>query len=437
MLLACVISAVYAITVPDGSYVLRIYAPVETDYAYLDRDIADVSVDPSSQTVEVVGWLYIADALSSETDQRFEAWMFTGQEGQFFYSYYGVNLYVSGSTVRVKFAYPRGVNGYKEYDGFDAEFNVWYELKIVHDGSTVEFYKNGTLLGSVSDAYSDAFTVMYFGLGERDFPSAENYLAYNIYIDKVTMTVGGTTEFSESWESGLSAYDITKTADAVVETVTADTAGESDPVNPTPSFSGTIEIIPESQEAYKGEYVSFTVYVHNNSTAGGSYKIRVQNILYPSDGEPWFYYFSGGTAEVFWLDPNETRTTTLYVKVGEGDFNHLIVRFKREGTDWYVETSCSVISKGSNPQVSDPYIGPIPVIEYPYHTLLALCFSLMLAAIGHGMTKGRDPTPALFMMIMGFAIFWYMGWMPSWIFVSAIACLAILLAWKLSGVFRS
>jgi len=49
------------------------------------------------------------------------------------------------------------------------------------------------------------------------------------------------------------------------------------------------------------------------------------------------------------------------------------------------------------------------------------------------MAKGRDTTPALFLMELGFIMAWYLGWFPAWILVSSMAVLGIFVAFKVKG----
>lgn len=61
-------------------------------------------------------------------------------------------------------------------------------------------------------------------------------------------------------------------------------------------------------------------------------------------------------------------------------------------------------------------------------TIIALFAILGLGAIGLGMSEGKTPIPALFMMLIGLLIFYVIGWFPAWYFVIGIVALAILLA---------
>lgn len=77
-----------------------------------------------------------------------------------------------------------------------------------------------------------------------------------------------------------------------------------------------------------------------------------------------------------------------------------------------------------------------PIIDPLITTIISIIGSFMFGAIGFGMSKGKDATPALFLLIMGFAFFYLIGWLPIWIFIFSIVVLAIMLAFKISGSFR-
>lgn len=56
--------------------------------------------------------------------------------------------------------------------------------------------------------------------------------------------------------------------------------------------------------------------------------------------------------------------------------------------------------------------------------------------IGFNLARSRDPIPGLFMMFAGVVLAWGMGWLPTWVFVTAIALISILSAALWGKLFR-
>lgn len=48
-----------------------------------------------------------------------------------------------------------------------------------------------------------------------------------------------------------------------------------------------------------------------------------------------------------------------------------------------------------------------------------------MAFIGLNLARGSDPTPGLFMLFAGVVLVWSVGWLPTWIFVTALALISI------------
>lgn len=68
---------------------------------------------------------------------------------------------------------------------------------------------------------------------------------------------------------------------------------------------------------------------------------------------------------------------------------------------------------------------------------LSLFLSLALGTVGFGMGKGKDSTPAIFLIYTGMVISWLIGWLPAWILASGFAILGIMLAYKFRGVITN
>lgn len=76
-------------------------------------------------------------------------------------------------------------------------------------------------------------------------------------------------------------------------------------------------------------------------------------------------------------------------------------------------------------------------LPFDANIFISLFLSLALGSIGFGMGKGKDPTPAIFMIYLGLVISWLFGWLPAWLLASSFAVLAIMLAYKFRGVITS
>ena len=72
-------------------------------------------------------------------------------------------------------------------------------------------------------------------------------------------------------------------------------------------------------------------------------------------------------------------------------------------------------------------------IEADAPLFLSLFLCLGLGVVGFGMTRGKEPLAAIFMMEFGVFISYMMGWMPPWILAASFAVLGIVLAYKFRG----
>lgn len=61
--------------------------------------------------------------------------------------------------------------------------------------------------------------------------------------------------------------------------------------------------------------------------------------------------------------------------------------------------------------------------------MLSFAIIIGMAFIGLNLSpRGPDPVPVLFMLFVGIVLTWTMGWLPTWIFVTAIALVSMLSA---------
>ena len=87
---------------------------------------------------------------------------------------------------------------------------------------------------------------------------------------------------------------------------------------------------------------------------------------------------------------------------------------------------------------SDPGLRAVDLAVTPpleVNLFLSLFISLGLGCVGFGMSKGKDPMTALFLMFVGLFVCYVIGWVPPWVLISSVALLGIILAAKLKGVF--
>jgi hypothetical protein len=73
--------------------------------------------------------------------------------------------------------------------------------------------------------------------------------------------------------------------------------------------------------------------------------------------------------------------------------------------------------------------------ELNVYVVLGLMLILGLGAVGFSIGD-KEPMPALFLMILGCALCWQIGWFPFWIFVLSAVTLALLSAWRFSAMFK-
>lgn len=85
---------------------------------------------------------------------------------------------------------------------------------------------------------------------------------------------------------------------------------------------------------------------------------------------------------------------------------------------------------------------PTPDIPTGYDVWLPVMLSFAvivgMAFIGFNMTRDRSPSPApvLFMLFVGVVLTWSFGWLPLWIFITAIALLSLASAMLWAKMFK-
>jgi len=88
-----------------------------------------------------------------------------------------------------------------------------------------------------------------------------------------------------------------------------------------------------------------------------------------------------------------------------------------------VETTTFYLGRSPTPPPAD-----IPV-EYSVWLPVMLSFAVIvgMAFIGFNLTRDRSPSPApvLFMLFVGVVLTWSFGWLPPWVFITAIALLSL------------
>jgi hypothetical protein len=74
--------------------------------------------------------------------------------------------------------------------------------------------------------------------------------------------------------------------------------------------------------------------------------------------------------------------------------------------------------------------GTIGSMEYLFLTMFLV---LGLGMVGFGMSKGKEPLAAIFMMEFGIFIAYLLGWAPAWVLAASIGVLAVILAYRFRG----
>lgn len=69
-------------------------------------------------------------------------------------------------------------------------------------------------------------------------------------------------------------------------------------------------------------------------------------------------------------------------------------------------------------------------MEFPLTEMLVLMVGLMFAAVGLGLTKGREPLAAAMMFNLGLFVTAVFGWVDWWMPIVLMIILALLTAWR-------
>lgn len=112
----------------------------------------------------------------------------------------------------------------------------------------------------------------------------------------------------------------------------------------------------------------------------------------------------------------------------------ITTRYELYTTLWEnVETWINYLEVGEvlpTPGVPDK----VPSTWYP--VMLSFAVIIGMSFIGLNLSQPRDPMPGVFMMFVGIVLSWSMGWLPTWIFVTAIALLSLVSAALWGKLFR-
>jgi len=149
------------------------------------------------------------------------------------------------------------------------------------------------------------------------------------------------------------------------------------------------------------------------------------------------------------IDKMTLQASTMYALVmqaPEAETSAGIMWWADETYSGYADGACYITFQGNQAvwfTVSGTVDYGFELWDFPFNQapglvdpnmIVGLMFCVGLGAIGFAMGKGKDSTPALFMMIVGFVLFWQIGYLPSWIPIVSIAILSILLASRIKGM---
>lgn len=138
-------------------------------------------------------------------------------------------------------------------------------------------------------------------------------------------------------------------------------------------------------------------------------------------------YTTYGQAGLYWWASN------TYNALGAGQYC-----YQSDGTPSYTNPSNMTSSTGGAfgfelLETSSSYTG----ITLNAQLFLSLFLCVGMGLIGFGMTKGKEPLAAIFMMEFGALVCYVAGWLPSWILAASFAVLGIMLAYRFRGAISS
>jgi hypothetical protein len=259
------IADVVAAQIPVGGYSLHIKTFASTDYGYINKNIAEIStVEGKTYVFQVfvniidfsrypAGTVLKVNVIDSEERLRY-AFALTTDNSVIFH--YPCNL-TGGSAV------------YTQANGWTA--GRWHNLTTIVSGPHAYFYINGTLVGGNDEAFPakvGGYTLKQIKLGETD----EKYVSADLLVDAILFAQDNVIKFSEGFEEGLSSYLISKSTNAIVETI-------------NPSAYTTLTLTAEPISATAGDKIIVSGYLRDSYNSGLEGKQII--LQYQASGESW------------------------------------------------------------------------------------------------------------------------------------------------------
>jgi hypothetical protein len=162
-------------------------------------------------------------------------------------------------------------------------------------------------------------------------------------------------------------------------------------------------------------YADFNLFhCHIDASAGSNGQIAPHGTISVGTGMDMTFYFypdEGYNASELWVDGLRTFPVGTSITFYNVAANHTV----------HVDFSPSAE-------------GPLGVLDE--YIMLGLMMIIGLGAVGFAIGGGKDPMPAMFMMLFGCALCYYAGLFPWWIFVLSVVTLALLSAWRFSSIFK-
>jgi len=427
-------SPVFAASPQNGSYMARLYAPYYEDYIAIFDNFSKKTVNSATENVTVQGHVYIENFDSHSYENEFKVFEFyyfawiAGLPRQY-YSY-GATVKVSdpslGDELRLYVSAPYPLYYPDETYIRTLSEDTWYNITLVHNDTNLEVYVNDVLNTTITDITDANVNLNALRIGEVETDRRDEEFAYNMYIDYIRVEGGGLgSALTWDFESDFTDFDDQViSSGATLEIVSGSETGE---ITPPPSLNFVIS--PETQSNYTYSTVEFDLDCYNDGSEA-QFTLEIVS-RYGDDGYSWVWRFSDAS---FTLGADESTTITLYCTIGAtGNYSSVLIHFRRVGTSVYSADTATTISLGDDPSTITP-IGTVPSIVGYEYAFFGLYGSLGLGGLFFGaMSRGKEPIVGIIGFIFGIIFFTWVGWMPQWVLVLTLACIALPFAVKFIG----
>lgn len=151
--------------------------------------------------------------------------------------------------------------------------------------------------------------------------------------------------------------------------------------------------------------------------------------------------FSGGLNDISW-EPNDVlvdRWDLAYYSefsahiLQEGTYSIAVTYEVWSGISWEIDESRVYYLTCGLPDEPGPVPPGDPAVWLPI--MMSFAVIVGMAFIGFNLSRGSDPTAVLFMLFCGVTLTWMIGWLDLWIFLTAVALIALATAASWSRLF--